>query len=369
MNKQQNNNNRAIPRQVRRVIVRQKPVAAAQRAVQQVLGIRPSNQRMGPPPVSLIRGTAQQVRPMIASQRGNKGDLRINVRFREYVQDIAGSVAYAAQQLSINPGLSSMFPWLASIANNFESYCFNKLGFEYRTEASSNTTGKAILTVDYDASDALPITKQAQLQERAKADDACWQNFSLELDSADLKKLPQRYIRAAGAPANTDIKLYDAGNLIIGTQGEANANVIGELYVHYDVDLITPNPSGLLAGQSQKLVSGASASANTGLLTTAVSTGAAVATVSANNVLTFAQPGQYFVEFLMTGTGITSIGVGGSTPTLVAIANVVLASGVSAVSSAAVLVTASGQYIQFVPVSTTAVSASVRIAPFLTADA
>jgi hypothetical protein len=369
MNRQQNNSNRAIPRQVRRVIVRQKPAAAAQRAVQRVLGIPPSNQRMGPPPVSLIRATAQQGRPRIASQRGDKGDLRINVRFREYVQDIAGSVAYAAQSLSINPGLTSLFPWLASIANNFESYCFNKLGFEYRTEASSNTTGKVILTTDYDASDPLPASKQTQLQERAKADDACWQNFSLELDSPDLKKLPQRYIRSAGQPANTDIKMYDVGNLIIGTQGEANTNVIGELYVHYDVDLITPNPSGLLAGQSQKLVSGASASANTGLLASAVSTGASVATVYANNILAFAQPGQYFVEFLMTGTGITAIAAAFGGGTIVQLANLVLASGVSCVCSVAITVTASGQFLTFNPTSTTVVSTTVHVAPFLTADA
>jgi hypothetical protein len=369
MNKQQsNNNNRAsLPRQVRRVVQRQKPAAAAQRAVQRVLGI-PSNQRMGPPPVSLIRGTAQQGRPVITSSRNNRGDLRINVRFREYVQDIAGSVGYAVSLLSINPGLASLFPWLSSIANNFESYCFNKLGMEYRTESSSSTAGKVILTVDFDASDPVPSSKQQQLQERAKADDACWQNFSLELDSADLKKLPQRYIRSVAAPANTDIKMYDVGNLLIGTQGEANANVVGELYVHYDVDLITPNPSGLLAGQSEKLVSGASAAANTIILTSAALTGSPVATVSANNTLLFSQPGQYLVELYATGTGIASVGYLLSTATYTIVDQVFLASGINGTSSVIVNVTAGGQNLVFSPTSTTLVSSTVRVAPYLYAD-
>jgi len=42
-----------------------------------------------------------------------------------------------------------------------------------------------------------------------------------------------KYVRPGAAPANTDIKTYDIGNLYVSTQGQAGTTNIGELHVCY----------------------------------------------------------------------------------------------------------------------------------------
>ncbi len=76
------------------------------------------------------------------------GDLRIRVRHREFVNDISGNTSFGTVGYYINPGLRSSFPWLSNVANNFETYRFNKLCYEYRTASATSEIGKALLAVD-----------------------------------------------------------------------------------------------------------------------------------------------------------------------------------------------------------------------------
>lgn len=271
-------------------------------------------------------------RPQISSD-SKSGDLRVRVRHREYIQEVAGSVDYAVSQLSINPGMYATFPWLAQMAQLFESYKFNQLAFEFKTESATTAKGKVLLSVDWDASDAPPATKQQQLQERTKLDCAAWAVARMNCDQADLWKFgPQRYIRS-GTVSNTDIKTYDVGNLNIGRQGMADASAVGELYVVYDVELITPNQvSGLVNPSLEaKIVSGGSVSKTAPFGTAPVQTGG-LAVVASNTSskaqLTFNQPGKFLINQFYVGTSegdgstvtgsaaITVLrGAGGSPPT------------------------------------------------------
>jgi hypothetical protein len=98
-----------------------------------------------------------------------------------------------------------------------------------------------VLAVDYDASDIAPTTKQQMLAFRGSVRSAPWspcQHVSLK---EDLSKLKSNYVRAGLQPANTDVKLYDVGVLNVATQGiSTNSATCGELYVEYDIDLLTP---------------------------------------------------------------------------------------------------------------------------------
>lgn len=243
-------------------------------------------------------------RPQISSD-SKSGDLRVRVRHREYIKDIAGSVAYAVEQIAINPGLSVMFPWLSQMAGLFESYKFNQLSFEYKTESATTAKGKVVLSVDWDAADAAPLSKQLQLQERTKLDCSAWAVARMNCDQADLWKFgPQRYVRS-GAVANTDIKTYDVGNLNVGTQGMADTSAVGELYVAYDVELITPNqaqpspPSLHINGDtptSASMLGAQTPTAGSSPLATVV-----------GNVVTFAKAGSYLVEYLCDALTTTSV--------------------------------------------------------------
>ncbi len=169
------------------------------------------------------------------------GDGRIRVRHREYLADVAGSVAFAATGYAINPGLATSFPWLSNLAKNFESFLFRRLSFEFETQKSTATSGTVMLAIDFDAADAAPTTKTALMTYHNAVRSAAWAECQYRSDGADLRKFGvQRYIRTAALAANLDIKTYDVGNLYVATQGEADTTAIGELYVVYDVELITP---------------------------------------------------------------------------------------------------------------------------------
>jgi len=167
------------------------------------------------------------------------GDGRVRVRHREYIADIAGSVAFAATSFVVNPGIVGTFPWLSVLAANFESYKFNSLCFQFSTEKSASTNGSLMIAVDYDANDAAPATKTVMMAYHNAVRCPVWSETKYVSDKQDLMKLPQRYIRA-GAVSGTDLKTYDVGNLFIATAGCADTTALGELYVIYDVELITP---------------------------------------------------------------------------------------------------------------------------------
>jgi len=165
---------------------------------------------------------------------------------REYIQDLTAqnanpSLFNVAANLPCNPGQAGTFPWLSKIAANFESYKFNKLKFCYETEAPSSLGGTQVLAVDYDASDAAPLTKQQALAYRGSVRSPPWQNCCHTSLKEDLSKEKTYYVRTGAVPANTDVKLYDVGNLYAINQGVTTAAAVtGELYVEYDVTLMTP---------------------------------------------------------------------------------------------------------------------------------
>lgn len=171
------------------------------------------------------------------------GDCRIV--HREYLRDISAAAgspsAYTVQAVAINPGQSVCFPWLSAIAARFESYLFNKLRFCYETEAPTSLGGSVMLAIDYDPSDAAPATKQQLMTYRGSVRSApfleCQHTSLLE----DLRKRKTYFVRPGAVPPTSELKEYDTGTLYLASQGVTTASaVLGEIYVEYDVTLMTP---------------------------------------------------------------------------------------------------------------------------------
>jgi len=174
---------------------------------------------------------------------------------REYLQEISGSVAFALSQLSINPGLAGTFPWLSAIALRYESYHFNRLDFVYSRETTEFlTSGKAMLAVDYDASDPAPTNKVEIMSYDESISAVPCESFVHRCKSINLNRQKSHFVRGGTVPSGSDVKLYDVGNLFVATQGQPNTNTQGELYVDYDVSFITPQLSSISGLVSAKIV-------------------------------------------------------------------------------------------------------------------
>lgn len=192
------------------------------------------------------RGTRQSA-PVATSRRVTTRKPNVNanstsatISHREYVGDISGSVLFNSSGFALNPGNSAVFPWLSSIARNYESYVFKQLHFHYETSVSTTTAGTVMLAVDYDASDDAPSSKQALMGYAQAQRSAPWQECAFNCRAGDLHKFSsERYVRDDVPPVG-DIKTYDVGNLFLATQGNASDAVLGELYVSYVVELKTP---------------------------------------------------------------------------------------------------------------------------------
>lgn len=165
----------------------------------------------------------------------------VRIRHREFLADIASSVEFAWDDFHINPGLHKTFPWLSAIANRFESYVFHDLRFVYEPAVSTSAGGSVMMAIDYDASDPGPETKPTLMAYKDAVRSAPWAQCVFHADRSDLHKAKTSYVRG-GSVASGDIKTYDVGNLFIATQGQDATwnNTVGELYVEYDVELLTP---------------------------------------------------------------------------------------------------------------------------------
>lgn len=146
---------------------------------------------------------------------------------------------------ALNPGQAAVFPWLSKQAAQWEHYTFEMLEFYYKREvsefATAGTTGKVIMSCDYDASDSPPATKQ-QMEDTIPHQDAMpSSNLALKLQQRNMHPAGKKYVRPGGLPGAADIKMYDAGILFVATQAIAAATTeVGELRVRYRVKFETP---------------------------------------------------------------------------------------------------------------------------------
>jgi len=248
-----------------------------------------------------IQGRVMRTNVPVVSGSAYSGDGRVRVRHREYIQDVAGSIGFAVTGVPINPGLAVMFPWLSRIAKQFESYLFRSLKFEYEPQCSSTTAGTIMLAVDYDAADPSPSSKQQLMSYHNAVRAGAWQECCYRGDSADLKKFGvQRYVRQDALAPNLDIKTYDVGNVFVGSQAEVGTAVVGELYVEYDVELITPQAGAGMPGPNCEIVCTSDALATP--FANSVVTGSIEVVVSAADTLTFQSSGTYMVVVIAEGT-------------------------------------------------------------------
>jgi hypothetical protein len=289
----------------------------------------------------------------------SNGDIEIS--HEEYIGTITGSTPVAISSYAINPGNPLLFPWLSLTASQFEKYNFKTLQIVYRTRSATSNAGAICYAVDYDASDPAPTSMVQARNYRSAISDAPWKNFVFEALREDLTTT-YRYVRNSGAlPANTDLKLYDTGNLAILTEGNA-AGIAGELSVVYRVCLHTPqmqaNP-GLYGSAT-----GGSALTASNLLGTSPTfdvdnTLPISSVVGSTQLLQIPVVGTYLVTVTLVGTVLNGPFIYTASPTnctVTVLSSLVDAGALNAIGQFRVQVT--GSYASFTPKITSATTVS-----------
>nr|AAT00607.2 coat protein [Cymbidium ringspot virus] len=193
----------------------------------------------------------------------------------------------------INPANAVLFPWLQTLASNFDQYVFNNLRLQYVPMCATTETGRVAIYFDKDSQDLEPVDRVELANMRHLTETAPWCEASLQVPVDRVK-------RFMNDNSTVDPKLIDLGQVGLATYGGPGTGVVGDLFIHYTVTFYEPQPSSGLIETDQS----GTGSADAGPVLVSV-VGTATTTT-----LTFRSPGTYLVMMVqraLTFTGVTPI--------------------------------------------------------------
>jgi hypothetical protein len=196
-------------------------------------------QMSGPQPQYNVISNGSQIPKFSTTRQTNI------VCHREYLGDILGSTGFTNVPYVLNPGVSSTFPWLSSVAANYQEYRFHGLVFEFRSLITDFVTGGApgviIMATNYN-SDAIDYANKQQMENSEYAVSVKpTLNLMHGIECAlGQTILPTKYIRTGPVPVGQDLRLYDQGIFQFATQQNPVGQDLGELWVSYCVEFLKP---------------------------------------------------------------------------------------------------------------------------------
>lgn len=268
----------------------------------------------------------------------SQGGDGIRIHHKEFLFDVVGSTLFNLTALSINPGVSSTFPWLSLLAQNFEEYEMNGLVFVYKpssgaaVSSTSSALGIVVLATDYDVLNPNFVDKQQMESYEFASSTVPFQECLHPVECARRRNvLDNLYVRTTKVPSFADARLYDMGSFQIATQGMQTAYTVGELWITYDVTLRKPRinqfPGTVYYAHAREFPTLTSSSltcfGSGGGLLEPNSTLPGVS-IANDSTLLLAAEGNYFVVMQATGSTVSghiTVGLGanlvlGSTSTL-----------------------------------------------------
>jgi len=200
------------------------------------------------------------VEDMTASQVPVMHSAKESIRFRhrEFVMEVyspANVGVFTTTTFSLNPGLSTTFPYLSALAQQFQEYSFKGLVFEFKsTSAVAMSTsnigmGTVALAAQYRADAPAFVNKVQMMNEMWAVDGKPSDTFMLPIECAP-EECPMNvlYVRGNGLATTTDnVKFYDLAKVTLACTGiPVSEQLIGELWVSYDVEFYKPQASAIL---------------------------------------------------------------------------------------------------------------------------
>jgi hypothetical protein len=263
-------------------------------------------QMMGGPPKYNVLTSDVQVPQFSTGRQTNI------VCHREYLTDIVGTSGFDVKKYPVNPGVSSTFPWLSTLAQNYQEYRIHGIIFEFRSLitdfVTSGAPGVIVMATNYNA-DA-PLFSSKQEMENSEYAVATKPTLSLihGLECAAAQTvLPEKYIRSGDVPVGQDLRMYDLGNVQVATQGNP-AQLLGELWISYCVEFFKPRLPATVGGNVASgwaRRTGISAANPYGTTTASYSGSLGLTFESGVKLKWYAYPGnRYFVQLAWSGTSV-----------------------------------------------------------------
>lgn len=233
---------------------------------------------------------------------------------REYLGDIQGTAGFVNASYPLNPGMSQTFPWLSTVAQNYQEYRIHGIVFEFRSLITdfitSGAPGVVIMATNYNADSPIYATKQQMENSEFAVSVKPTINMMHGVECAlSSTVLPQKFVRSGAIGPNQDLRLYDLGNFQFATQ-QNPVQDIGELWVSYCIEFYKPIIPIDVGGEVQSFHTGRGSVITAAPLGSIQfsNTGSLLATVTSNSILTwFAQPQQSYIITLNWTGALTAL--------------------------------------------------------------
>jgi len=193
-------------------------------------------QMVGQAPGYNVLVNGKQIPKFEATERTNI------VCHREFIGDITSSIAFKNHTFPLNPSDYRTFPWLSSVAKNYQQFRFHGMIFEFRPMITdfipSGQPGIVVFATNYNASEP-PFTSKVQMENSeyavsVKPTNALMHAIECSPQETTINRL---YVDRNYA----DPRFTDLGVTQFATQGYSSDGVIlGELWVSYCVEFFKP---------------------------------------------------------------------------------------------------------------------------------
>lgn len=231
------------------------------------------------------------------------------ISHREYLGDITGTSGFNLSSYPLNPGISRTFPWLSTLAQNFQEYKFHGLIFEFRPLITDFVTGGApgvvVMATNYNSDASAYTTKQEMENSEYAVSVKPTREMIHGVECATNQTvLNQLYVRTGAPASGQDLRLYDIGLFQFATQANPIQN-LGELWVSYSVEFFKPVLPQDVGGniRSNHSVRTSTASGSPFGLVGVSNRGDLGLVVNATSMSWDANPGNYYlVTFTWTGS-------------------------------------------------------------------
>lgn len=195
---------------------------------------------------SMISPMVPEIRNTIYAEGGTI------IRHREYLgtvvtSNVAG--AFKMENYALNPAQEGTFPWLSTIAKNYEEYVPNGIFFEFRSTCSdaiaSSTNlalGQLMMATQYDPTDP-PFNNDQEMLNYSWAQSGKVSEHVRHYVECDPRQTPlsHLYTREGEAASDSDLRFSDFGTFSIATQGLQGTSInIGQLWVSYEFIFYKP---------------------------------------------------------------------------------------------------------------------------------
>jgi hypothetical protein len=266
-----------------------------------------------------------------------RGDNTVRIRHREYITDlVSAGTGFNSTQYVLNPGNPGMFPWLSSIAGQFQEYSLHGAVVTFKSTSSEYASGAGlgavVIASNYNAAD-YPYQTKIDMENTEFCVSTKPSLSIIHPIECDPRQSSQRikFTRDVGQPVS-DVNLYDWCNTTVATSGlSAPSGVsIGELWITYDIEFFKPVSATAFSSQglTQAAQSSTFAHFTSPFMYPASDVGSTVACLApqsytlvidssnlgnvspqvgwintATSAVTFTRPGRYRLLFSATGTG------------------------------------------------------------------